>query len=332
MVFAFAKRALPIAFLAFLGSASAQQAPEAQSWGRPPAGTAAAPLAPINLGRIAPAFRFNNASFATGAVGLRNRGEGGIAISGVTTPMRRAFAYWAVVTNGPPTAAVSNISLKRGVANGPFTNIAGTAIGSGPSPCWQGDRVTVFRGSIPLSLATGNGLYLILLRPGANGNRAGQSPWVASDPPLFEGVSIVLIGTGNSIVTIYDSRLAGKMFFDQFSYQLNSPVSVAGAAEVLFHNIGADGQIGVGVDEIAATAGEITTLNGRRIAGPGSPAGGGDWNGGAAAPLPQLWDNTTHEVTAAAKAGSSPFILPFAISAPDDCLVAVANVLSVRAP
>ena len=149
MVFALAKRALPFAFSAFLlGSASAQQAPEAQGWGRPPA--TAAPLANLDIGVVAPAFRFNNASFATGAVGLRNRGEGGIAISGVTTPMKRAFAYWAVVTDGAPTAAASSILLKRGVANGAFTNIVGTAIGSGPSPCWRGDRVTVFRGNIPL--------------------------------------------------------------------------------------------------------------------------------------------------------------------------------------
>ena len=192
-------------------------------------------------------------------------------------------------------------------------------------------RVTVFRGEIPLSLANGNGLYLILLKPGANGSRSGESPWVASDLPLFEGVSIVLIGSGNATVTVYDSGLAGKMFFDEFAYKLNSPVSVANAAEVLFHNIGADGQTGVGLDEIAATASEITTLNGRRIAGPGSPAGSGDWNGNVAAPLPQLWDNTTHNVTIEAKAGGSPLILPFTITAPDDCLVAVANVLSIRA-
>jgi hypothetical protein len=263
-------------------------------------------------------------------VGLRNRGEGGIAISGVTTPVKRAFAYWAVVTAGPPTAAASNIFLKRGVANGPFTNIPGTVIGTGPSPCWDGDRTTVFRGTIPLSLANGNGLYLILLRPGANGSRKGESPWIASAPPLFEGVSIVLIGSGSATVSVYDSRLAGKMFYDNFAYRLNAPVSVTGATEVLFHEIGADGQSGIGFASIAATAGEITRLNDRRIAGPGSPAGGGNWNGSAASPIPQLWDNNTRNVTNAAKAGASPRILPFTISAPDDCLVTVANLLSVK--
>ena len=127
-----------------------------------------------------------------------------------------------------------------------------TPIGSGPSPCWRGDRVTVFRGAIPLSLASGNGLYLVLLRPGANGSRAGESPWEASDPPLFEGVSIVLVGSGNSTVTVYDRGFAGEMFFDDLTYRLNSPVSVANAREVILHNIGADGQTGVGVKDLAA--------------------------------------------------------------------------------
>jgi len=294
-----------------------------------PARQPASTLATTDIGRINPSFTFTNASFGTGAVGLRNRGEGGIAISGVTAPIKRAFAYWAVVTDGPPTVAASNIYMKRGVANGPFTNIAGVPIGTGASPCWRGDRTTVFRATLPLSLANGNGLYLILLRPGANGSTKGENPWVASVPPLFEGVSIVLIGTGTSTVSVYDSRLAGKMFFNNFAYQLTAPVSVTNATEILFHDIGADGQGGVGVEDIAATAGEITALNGRRIAGPGSPAGAGNWNGNAATPLPQLWDNNTHDVTGPAHAGSSPTVMPFVITAPDDCVVTVANILSI---
>jgi len=317
--------------LLLLGSAAAESGSDAQRWGRPPAATTlATTLLVQDLGRIDPTFRFDNASVAVGAVGLRNRGEGGISISGVSTPMKRAFAYWAVITSGPPTAAAANIFIKRGVANGPFTNIAGRAIGSGPSPCWRGDRVTVFRGVIPVSLARGNGLYLVLLRPGANKSTGGESPWEASDPPLVEGVSIVLVGSGNSTATVYDRGFAGEMFFGDLLYRLNSPVSVTNAREVVLHNIGGDGQTGVGVKDIGATGGEITTLNGRRIAGPGSPAGGGDWNGNVAAPLPRLWDTTTHEVTAAAKAGSTPTILPFTIKAPDDCLVTVANILTVR--
>jgi hypothetical protein len=179
-------------------------------------------------------------------------------------------------------------------------------------------------------VATGNGQYSIVLRAGANGSTAGQSPWVSAVPPLFEGASLVLIGTGASTVSVYDVGFGGRMFFDTLSYTLASAPSVANAAEVLFHNIGADGQIGVGVAAIPGTASEITWLNSRRIAGPGSPANDSDWNGGGAGPLPQLWDNTTHNVTAQARAGSNPSLLPFIVYAPDDCLVTVANVVSVR--
>jgi hypothetical protein len=283
-----------------------------------------------DIGTLGPSAVFTNASIGTGAVGLRNRGDGGINISGVGTPIKRAYAYWAVVTDGPPTAAATTISLKKGAANGPFTIIHGVPIGTGQSPCWKGDRTTVYRGIIPNTLANGNGLYLVLLGAGANGATGGQSPWVVTDPPLFEGVSIVLVGTGTSRVAVYDAHLAGKMFYGTFAYKLTTPVSVAGATSVLLNDIGADGQSGVGVNEVASTSAEVTKLNGHNIAGPGSPGGAGDWNGAVAAPLPQLWDNTTHNITNAAKAGASPTVLSFVITAPDDCLVTVANILSIE--
>jgi hypothetical protein len=322
------KHALIIAFsVCVAGAGSAYSATKGS--GRPSASARSALAAEVALAPINASHRFNSASFGTGAVGLRNRGDGGIEVSGVALPMKRALIYWAVITQGAPPAAVASIFLRRGSGNTAFTNIVGVKIGAGGPACWAGDRVSVYRANIPLSIATGNGLYVIRLKPGANGSTAGESPWVASDPPLFEGASIVLIGTGNSTVLVYDRGLAGKDFFGDLTYQLNSPVSVASSSAVLFHNIGADGQIGVGVRGFPATASDITFLNNRRIAGPGSPARDSDWNGGSAGPLPQLWDNTTHNVTAEAKAGSSPTALRFKISAPDDCVVPVANLLSI---
>jgi len=308
------------------GSAFAQ---DQSGFGRPPRITTLAAPPDRDIGLIAPSFIFNNASVATGAVGLRNRGDGGINISGVGAPIKQAFAYWAVVTNGPPTAAAANISLKKGAAGGSFTNIQGVPIGAGASPCWKGDRTTVYRGIVPNSLANGNGLYLVVLRAGANGAVGGQSPWEVRNLPLFEGVSIVLVGSGASKVAVYDEDLAGEMFYGRLAYQLKSPFSVAAATTVLLNEIGADGQSGVGVSEVASVSAEVTRLNGRVIAGPGSPGGAGDWNGIVAGPLPQLWDNNTHNVTNAAKAGN-PLVLSFVINAPDDCLVTVANVLSVE--
>lgn len=332
MISVFSRRALVIALSACLaGSAAAQSGVE--RLGRPPAPNGlAAPAAPVNLGRISATLRVNSASLGTGAVGLRNRGDGGIEVSGVTGAIKRALIYWAVITQGAPNSAVNRVDIKRGGTGATFTTVVGTVVGTGGTPCWDGDRITVYRGNIPLSIASGNGLYIIRLKPGANGSTAGGTPWATPRPPLplFEGASIVLIGTGNATVTVYDSGLAGRMFFGTLSYQLNAPVSVTGALEVLIQNIGADGQIGVALRTDAGTSGEITTLNGRRIAGPASPAADSDWNGSVAGPLPQLWDNTTHDVTAAAQVGASSLVLPFVVNAPEDCLVPVANVLSIK--
>jgi hypothetical protein len=99
---------------------------------------------------------FANASFATGAVGMRNRADGGIEVSGITGPIKRALLYWAVITDGPPTAAVASVYLKKGGANGPFTNIVGARIATGQTPCWfAGDRITVYRAVVPTTLANG---------------------------------------------------------------------------------------------------------------------------------------------------------------------------------
>jgi hypothetical protein len=290
----------------------------------------AAPAA-VNAGTLNWSVQYANASFGTGGVGLRNRGEGAIQISGVSGPIKGARIYWAVITQGAPTTAVNRIEIKRGATGSTFTTLVGAPIGTGATPCWHGDRTTVYRGVIPLSIATGNGLYIVRLKPGANGSTAGGSPWALPSPPLplFEGASIVIVGTGTSRVAIYDAGLAGKMFFDQLSYRLNLPVTVVGSSEVLLHTIGADGQIGTGVKAAASTAGEITTLNGVKIAGPGSPAPG-DWNGSVAAPLPQLWDNVTHDVTTAAKANSASTLMTFGVKALGDCVVTVANVMSVQ--
>jgi hypothetical protein len=250
-------------------------------------------------------------------------------VSGFAGPAKAALLYWAVISSGPAPTVARSILLKRGGGNAAFASIPGVAIGLGPTPCWGGDRITVFRGVVPHALA-GNGLYVIRPRAGSYGSGSGQSPWSASPLPLFEGASLVLIGGGQATVAIYDTRLAGREFFGQLSYRLNLPISVATATEVLYHTIGADGQIGVGIEADPQTAGEITLINNQRVAGPGSPAASSDWNGMAAAPLPQLWDDVTHDVTTAAKAGSVKTVLPVVINAPDDCIVPVANIVSIE--
>ena len=130
--------------------------------------------------------------------------------------------YWAVITNGPPTVAAANISIKHVRGERTVHQHRRHADRLRAFALLARRQVTVFRGAIPLSLASGSRLYLVLLRPGANG-RAGESPWEASDPPLFEGVSIVLVGSGNSTVTVYDRGFAGEMFFDDLTYRAEFP-------------------------------------------------------------------------------------------------------------
>jgi hypothetical protein len=333
----FSSRILRAALVAGLaGIAPAWAGDAAIAWGTPRAkSNPILRMANQNLGAIDRNFLYLGASVAIGGVGLRNRSQGAMEVSGLTGSPRAALLYWAVVTNGAPTSAHSSIRLHRGASGGAETTISGIVVGTGPSPCWLGDRITVYRGVVPTTLANGNGQYTLRLRPGANGSTSGQSPWVASDPPLVEGAAIVIIGTGSWNVAIYDRGqegrgLAGKTFYPGLTYQLRLARSVANASQVVFHSIGADGQFGVDLRPIALTAAETTRINGRLVAGPGSPANDGDWNGATAGPLPQLWDTTSREVTAEAKAGSSPTLLGVAVNAPDDCVTPIANIVAIR--
>jgi hypothetical protein len=285
------------------------------------------------LGRIDPVRVFENASFGTGAVGMRNRREGGIEVSGVTGSVRAGFIYWAVITEGAPEEPVRSVLIRRpNPESAQFTKITGTPIGDGPTPCWRGNRTTVFKGEIPARLAIGNGYFRIELQLGANGSFDGEDPWVRSDPPLFEGISIVLIGEGSSTIALYDRNLAGNTFSPNLSYSLNLPRSVAGASRVLLHNIGADGQSGVSTTAFRQAARDVTRVgsSGIAVAGPNSPGNDSGWNGAVAGPLPQLWDNTVHDITGAVREDGTRRLLPVSVEAPDDCLVPVANLIAIE--
>ena len=87
-VLGISKRVLTVAvWICVAGSAFAQ---DQSGFGRPPKITTFAAPPDRDIGLIAPSFIFNNASVATGAVGLRNRGDGGINISGAGTPIKQA--------------------------------------------------------------------------------------------------------------------------------------------------------------------------------------------------------------------------------------------------
>jgi hypothetical protein len=268
--------------------------------------------------------------YATGGTALRNRGTGTISISGVQPPVAAAYLYWAVVTRGVPPSAATKLAIIRLFPGSAATaTLTGTLIGIGPPPCWPGtDRINVFRAQVPTSLVTGNGQYEVKLLPGAGGSTAGGDPWALSAvtiPPLWEGASLVVIGQGNGTVAVYDVGLSGKTFTTTLSYSLNLPTAIANGF-ALWDNIGADGQIGG--SRTAVAAGKITTINGVRIAGTGSAYVSTDWGGSSGLPIPQLWDDTGHDISAAVRASTRS--LAVHVTSPNDCLTPVANVVQTR--
>jgi len=304
----------------------------AQEYGRstsptfePKALARGAPDAPIT-----PFMIWSNANAGTGGVALRNRGAGSISVSGVTGAVQAAFIYWAVID--PNSASASIIINRRFPIPGPGIVLTGTVVATGAQPCWTGSTIVVYRAAIPLFIvAPGNGEYAVSLLPGAGGSTGGGDPWASPlITPLWEGASIVMVGTGGGpfgtfTVNLFDGLPAG-FFIPPFSLP---PLALTGTAtKFLWDNIGADGQVGASRDADAATSGETTIINGLLIAGPGSALNlTGDWNGSSGFPLPQLWDDTGHEFTLPAATNTLNIMFDGGPPAQDDCLVPVANVV-----
>ncbi len=290
-------------------------------------------LAPVNA-RIT----YDSAQYGTGGVGLRNRGAGALSVSGVLTPVKAAYIYWAMITNGGAHTADKTIKLQRlsPTPASAVVSVPGTLIGTGASPCWPGNTISVFRGTVPLTVANGNGLYQVTLLAGAGGTTDGADPWLSYPGPLMEGASLVIVGTGpaGQRVVIYDSGFAGATFkgYPGLSYTLTLPAAATGKLTLL-DNIGADGQEGTSRLAKPGNADEQTTINGVHIAGPGSNAVDSDWNGSSAKPLPQLWDDTGHDITVATPKGTTALNVDIYITgspATVDCMTTVANIVAVQ--
>jgi hypothetical protein len=290
------------------------------------------------LGNIQPTKTFRNADLASGGVGLRNRRGGGIEIGGARGPVKAAFLYWAVLTDGAPPNAVKSMRIQRIFPGPPSTvrTVNGASVGQGPEPCWNSfngaTRITVFRGAVPTSVVTGNGSYVVTVSENGSGSGAGADPFATSPLPALEGASLVVVGRGNGRVALYDRQLAGKTFTtdDGQTYSLILPVNVSRASAVEFHSIGADGQNGAGNGVVAKTANEVTTMNGVPIGGSGSSLNDGHWNGSGAGPLPQLWDNIAQDVTGPAKRGNGTRLnLKIQAKNGNDCISPVANAVAI---
>jgi len=290
---------------------------------------------------LSPADTYKNAQYSSGGIGLRNLGTGTLHISGVVTPVKAAFLYWAVITNNAATSADKSVKLTQTFPAGKSETVTGTLIGTGASPCWPGNTISVFKAAVPVGDVSGNGSYQVAFTgSGASGSTKGEDPWLADKLPLLEGVSLVVVGSGTGTVYLFDSGLAGKTFGnhsnpEQFSYTLSLPTATNGG-QVLFESIGADGQIGS-----SRTAGNVANdqpdlaakalqINGAVASGPFSADYidfDSDWNGNAGAPLPRLWDDVGHDITAFAPDGTKS--LPMTITTYGDCLTPVANLVAV---
>jgi hypothetical protein len=282
-----------------------------------------------------PSVVVSKASYATGGTSLRNRAAGNINISGLVGAPTHAYIYWGVITSGAPPTAATGIKVQRLLPTESTQEaLTGTAIGSGVSPCWgpSGAIITIYRAEVPLSVANGNASYEISLHPGASGLTNGADPWVGPVVlPLWEGASMVLIGSGTGTVSVFDSGYAGITFtpFPAAEYILDLPVKAPGVT-TFFDNIGADGQHGVSYLAEDTYSDEATTINGHAVAGPNSVYHDSDWNGSSGYPLPQLWDDTGHNITAAVPKDTSTLTVEITVSEASsyDCLTTVANVVN----
>src|SRR5690348_9607888 len=81
--------------------------------GVPDASAAPTGRAPASIGSITAANVFTKANYGTGSAALRNRLAGGLAVSTAPAPVKAAFLYWAVITNGPVPAVDTKPTLKR---------------------------------------------------------------------------------------------------------------------------------------------------------------------------------------------------------------------------
>lgn len=316
-----------LVMLTLLGTASAQLGTTNSPYGHNAQPMAKAPQVP-------PFMTYNAAEYATGGVGLRNQEERSIIISGLPVPSSAvdAYLYWVFLLNTTtPPPPVTGMKLCRTWPVGPTAacvTLSGTLIAIGGDPCWGSVGAYIYRAQVPVSVASGNGNYFARTLPGASGLTDGEDPWVG--PVVFqlaEGASLVIVSTGVHTVSLYDTGIAGLTSIGlPVAYTLLLPVPTTGGT-VLWDNFGSDGQ--VGASRTANTAAQETTMiNQCPIAGPGIGAvdSDSDWNGNAGAPLPQLWDDTGHDISCAAPQGTTSLNVLF--TSPGDCWNVVGNVVS----
>jgi hypothetical protein len=357
---------LTLTFLALVSVVFAQERNEAWGTGRAPcmAGKTVK-AAPAYLGKIEPAkavipgggpsspqaLVFPNSVVAGGGAGLRLKTRAHISISGLQGfSAFAAVMYWSIITEGPAPAKFYTVKLKNEQTN-KIVSLTGTVVGTGPSPCWNGDTITVFRVLVPTGasgplgdLTAGN--YEVDVPPGDEiAQPLNGDPWIGTQsPPSWEGVSLFLVGgptTGllSGTTAFYDTGIAGTTFGGPFGDTTSSTLVLPSGSQTIgptaFYNVGADGQVGTSIDAVfPGVVTEQTFIDVTQVAGftrtPGTAPStldtDSDWNGTVAGPLPMLWDTTAHSISP----GVTTTLDVTFTNAKEDCLTQVANVVFIQ--
>lgn len=248
--------------------------------------------------------------YTAAGVGLRNRGFGSIAITGVPVgaQVAEAYLYWSILGD----AALSTYA--RGTFGG--SPIIGTMVGAGAGPCWEPTNGWAYRANVT-NFVAGNGTYA--LTGFASSRTDGADPFTTTAvAPLAEGASLVVIYEKSTypltqvvIANGYGMTSGGVMTKSMpFGFAASNPVG-----EIKTTFIGGDGQMN-------ATE-PYTKVNGVNFAIP-------DWDG-TDPPLPRysqgnLWDTDTVSIGRYVLPGQTSATL--AVDGGPDCLVWVAQVMS----
>jgi hypothetical protein len=312
---------------------------------------------PANLGKIQPATAvipgkedlgasslvFHNSQVAVGGAGLRNRTRAHMQLTGGNVNHANATAgvmYWAIITTGPAPSQYYSVMLTN-EQSGLSAILVGTVMGTGPSPGWPGDTITVFRVLVPTNpngpLGPVNvGDYQVDVASGAA--NVYNDPWVGTpSAPEWEGVSLILVFPGDKnndgTVAFYDTGISGVTFGGSFGDTLEYTLQLPNQhIPRNFYNIGADGQVGNSIaGAFAQIDAEQLFINNKQVSGfprvpgkaPDTLDPDSDWNGTIAGPLPQLWDTTGHTLNLG---GTGGFLDVVYTNAKDDLLTGVANV------
>jgi hypothetical protein len=253
-----------------------------------------------------------------------------------------AILYWAVITNGAPASDLAQVQLP---VNFPsklsfdqltpdliYTPIQGTVIGTSSTPCWSGDRITVYRGLVPTWYLQQLNNPQIRILIADHGNTAlGGDPWVSSPLPEWEGAAAVFLMTASGGRTaIFESPVA-TVAGGSYSYTLTLPAAASTSGATKLWRIAADGQLGSSISLDTGIDNKTTTLNGVLLGGPSSSYSNiGMFLGHVAWPLPQLMDVVGVNAGGLGVFSSTTGALTINDNYGNDCVTHMASVLEIH--